>query len=89
MRRSLRYIMGYFDPSRITESTMRNSIRESPPALALWAFASAFDLEARWKKERNPKEGRNEEAVDYEKRMGKAGEERKGMRVSIGRSKEI
>lgn len=46
-------IMGYFDPSRITESTIRDSIRESPPALALRVFASAFDLEAREKKERN------------------------------------
>lgn len=48
-------IMGYFDPSRITESTIRDLIRESPPDLALWVFASAFEV--RWKKERNFEEG--------------------------------
>jgi len=58
--------MGYFDPSRITESTIRDLIREGPPDLALWVFASAFDLEARWKKERNFGEGRNEEAMEGE-----------------------
>lgn len=57
-------IMGYFDPSRITESTIRDLIRESPLDLALWVFASAFDLEGM--KERNFKEGRNEEAMEGE-----------------------
>lgn len=35
-------IMGYFDPSRITESTIRDSIRESP--LAPWVFCECFRI---------------------------------------------
>jgi len=48
-------IMGYFDPSRITESTIRDSIQESP--LAPWVFASALGLEVTWKKDKTRKHG--------------------------------
>lgn len=48
-------IMGYFDPSRITESTIRDSIRESP--LAPRVSANAFELEVTWKRDKTRKRG--------------------------------
>lgn len=59
--------MGYFDPPRITESTMRDSIRKSlAPAPSLWLVGAARPfrvpasggLEARWRKEKKGREGR-------------------------------
>lgn len=85
-------IMGYFDPSRITESTMRDSIRRKPERADL--FASALWRRRDGRKDEKLKKDETRKLSKYIERGWERGDEggvgrvkgQKGTRgVSIGR----